>query len=53
MKEFNIFVDYHYGPCEEFRIIAKDLTSAKKKAKRQYARMYFKTTLIKCVKAEI
>lgn len=55
MKEkqtYNIFVDYHYGPCEEYRIEATSLAEAKKKAKARYAKEYFKKSLIKAVKSE-
>ncbi len=51
MKTFEIFVDYHYGPCETYTIEAKDLASAKKKAIAKYAREYFKKSLIKAVKS--
>ena len=37
MKEkqiYEIFVDYHYGPCEEYRIEATSLAEAKKKGAR-------------------
>lgn len=49
---YEIFVDYHYGPCEEYRIEATSLAEAKKKAKARYAREYFKKSYIKAVKSE-
>ena len=55
MKEkqiYEIFVDYHYGPCEEYRIEATSLAEAKKKAKTRYAKEYFRKSLIKALKSE-
>ena len=51
MKQFEIDVDYYYGPIETYTINARDLKSAKKKAKAKYMREYFKKSLIKVTKA--
>ena len=51
MKEFEIDVDYYYGPIETYTIMAKDLKSAKKKARDKYMREYFKKSLIKVTKS--
>ena len=51
MKQFEIDVDYYYGPIETYTISARDLKSAKKKAKAKYMREHFKKSLIKVTKA--
>lgn len=50
-KFYDIYVDYHYGPAEEFIVEATSLSEAKKKAIAKYARIYFKKSLIKAVKS--
>ena len=50
MKQFEIEVDYYYGPVETYIINARDLKSAKKKAKDRYMREYFQKSLIKVTK---
>ena len=51
-KVYEIFVDYHYGPCEEYSIEATSLAEAKKKAIARYVKDYFKKSLVKAVKSE-
>lgn len=47
MQTFRIYVDYKYGCCETYTIQAKDLASARKKAKDRFAREYFNKHYLK------
>lgn len=50
MKDFELYVDSYYGPDEVYAIKAKNLADAKRKAKKKYAREYFKLSEIKVKK---
>ena len=51
MKEYEIYVDYLYGPCEVYVVKAKDLDDAKRKAKARFAKEYFKKSYLSATKA--
>lgn len=50
MKDFVLSVDSYYGPDEVYAIKAENLTEAKRKAKKRYAREHFKLSEIKAKK---
>lgn len=50
MEYFELYVDCYYGPDVVYTIKAKNLADAKRKAKKKYAREYFKLSEIKVKK---
>ena len=50
IKEYEIFVDYEYGCCDTFCVMAKSPAEAKRKAIKKYMQEYFKKSYLKAVK---
>ena len=47
MNTYYIYVDYKFGCCETYKVVAKDLPSARKKAKARFAKEYFSQKYLK------